>query len=52
MKPAAKDIVQMPLKHWQAWGMDQLSRMTVPVFDNPLSEEMLPNVQSKSHVEG
>ena len=36
----------MPLKHWQAWGIDHLSRKPVPMFDHPLSKEMLPNVQS------
>jgi len=37
----------MPLKHWQAWSFDHLSRKPVPVFDHPLGKEMLPNVQSE-----
>ena len=44
LKHAIKGIVQMPLKHWQAWGIDHLSRKPVPVFDHPLGKEMLPNV--------
>ena len=35
----------MLLEHWQAWGIDHLSRKPVPVLDNPLSEEMFPHVQ-------
>jgi len=42
-----KGIVQMPLKHWQAWGIDHLSRKPVPMFAHPLGKEMLPNVQSE-----
>ena len=37
----------MPLKHWQAWGINHLSRKPVPVFDHPLCKEMLPNVKFK-----
>ena len=37
----------MPLKHWQAWGIDHLYRKPVPVFDHPLGKQTLPNVQSK-----
>jgi len=42
-----KGIVQMPLKHWQAWGIDHLFRKPVPVFGHSLYKEMLPNIQSK-----
>ena len=37
----------MPLKHWQAWGIDHLSRKPAAGFDHPPGKEMLPNVQSK-----
>jgi len=37
----------MPLKHWQAWHIDHLSRKPIAVSDHPLGKEMLPNVQSK-----
>ena len=37
----------MPLKPWQAWGIDHLSRKPVPAFDHPLGKEVLPDVQSK-----
>ena len=43
--------VHMPLKHWQAWGIDHLSSKPVPVFDHPLGKEILPNVQSKPSLE-
>jgi len=45
-KHVIKGIFRRALKHWQAWGIDHLSRKTVPVFDHPLSKEMLPNVYS------
>jgi len=38
----------MPLKYWQGWGIDHLSRKPVPVLDYPLGKEMLPNVQSET----
>ena len=47
LKRVIKGIVQMRLKHWQTCGINQRSRKPVPVFDHPLSKEMLPNVQSK-----
>lgn len=31
-----EDIVQMPLKQWQVWGIGQLSRKPIPGFDHPL----------------
>lgn len=34
----------MPLKHWQAWGINHFSRKPVPGFDHPLGKETLPNV--------
>ena len=37
----------MPLKHWLAWSIDHLFRKPVPVFDHPLSKEMLLNTQFK-----
>ena len=42
-----KGILQMPLKQWQAWGIDHLSRKHVPVLDHRLGKEVLPNVQSE-----
>lgn len=39
------DIVQMPLKNWQAWDIDHFSRKPVPLFGHQVSKEMLPNVQ-------
>jgi len=47
LKLVVKGIVQTPLKHWQAWGINHLSRKPVPVSDHPLSKGMLPNVWSK-----
>jgi len=40
-------MVQAPLKHCQAWGIDHLCRKPVAVFDHPLGKEMLPHVQAK-----
>lgn len=40
MKHVIKGIVEMPLKHWQTWGIDHLSRKPIPVFDHPLSKEI------------
>ena len=37
----------MPLNHWQGWGINHLPSKPVPVFNHPLSEEMLPYVQSE-----
>ena len=48
LKHVVKGIVQMPLKHWQAWGIDHLSRKPVLGFDQPLSKEILPNVHSET----
>jgi len=47
LKHVIKGIVQMPFKHWQALGIDHLSRKPVPGFDRPLCKEMLLNVQSE-----
>jgi len=46
-KHVVKDIVQMSPKHWQAWGIDHLSRKPVPVSDHSLGKEMFPHVQSE-----
>jgi len=37
-----KGIVQMPLKHCQAWGIRHLSGKPLPVSDHPHGKEMLP----------
>lgn len=44
-----KHIIKGPecLKHWQAWGIDRLSRRFIAVFDHPVRQEVLPNVQSE-----
>lgn len=34
-------IVQMPLRHWQAWGTDHLSRKSF-MFDHPLVKKFFP----------
>ena len=47
LKHVLKGIVQMPLKHRQAWGIDHLSRKPIPGFDHPLGKKMLPNVKSR-----
>jgi len=47
LKHVIKGIVQMPLEHGQAWGIDHISRKPVLVFDHPLGKEMLHNAQSK-----
>lgn len=31
-----KGIVQMPPKHWQAWGIKHLSRKSAPILEHPL----------------
>lgn len=36
----------MPLRSWQPWGIDHLSREPVPIFEHPLGREMHPNVYS------
>jgi len=38
----------MPLKHWQVWGINHLSREPVPVFGHLLCKEMLANIQSEA----
>lgn len=47
LQDVIKDILQMPLKHQQAWVIDHLSRKPVPGFDHPLGKEVLLNVTSK-----
>jgi len=47
LKHVVKGIVQMPLKRWQAWGIDHLSSKPVPSLDHPLSKEMLPTLQAE-----
>lgn len=47
LRHVIKGIVQIPLKHWQAWDINHLSKKTVPVFNHPLGKEMLPNAQSE-----
>jgi len=42
-----RGIVQTPLQHQQAWGIDPLSGKPVPVFDHHLSNETLPKVKSE-----
>lgn len=42
-----KGIVQLPLEHWRAGGIDLLSRKPGPVFEHPLGKEILPNIWSK-----
>jgi len=32
-KHIIKGTVQMPLKHWQTWGINHLSRKPLPVFE-------------------
>jgi len=36
LKHIIKGNVQVPHKHWRAWGIDDLSRKPVPVSDQPL----------------
>lgn len=40
-------IVQVPVEHWQAWGINHLSEKPVTVFDCPHGNKMFPNVWSK-----
>jgi len=47
LKDIIKGIVQMPHRHWQAWGIVHPFRKPVAVFDQPLGKEMLPNDQYK-----
>lgn len=35
-------IIQMPLRHWQAWGT---SRKPLPVLDHPHGKEIFPNIR-------
>ena len=39
LKHVVKGTVQMPLQHWQAWGIDHLSGKAVPMSDNPIFSE-------------
>ena len=39
-------IVQMPVEHWQAWGINQLSKKSVPEFSHPHGKEMFQAAQS------
>jgi len=45
LKDNNKGIVQMPLEHWQAWGINHITRKPVPVFDQSHGKEILPNIQ-------
>jgi len=47
LKRGIKGILQMLLKHWQAWGINHLSRNPVPMFDHPFGKEMFPQVKFK-----
>lgn len=40
VKVCFKGIAQMPLKHWEAWGINHLPSKPVTVFDHPLNNEM------------
>jgi len=51
LKHVLTGMVQAPLKHCQYWGIDQLSRKPVAVFDQPLGKELLPRVQPKPPLE-
>lgn len=46
LKYVITSIVQMPLKPWQVWDINHLSK-PLTAFDHPLSREMLPNIQYK-----
>jgi len=47
LKRVTKGMVQAPLKHCQDWGISQLCRKPVAVFDHTLGKEMLLRVQLK-----
>lgn len=47
LKHINNGIAQMSLQHWQSWGINHFSKEPVPVVDHHLSEEMIPNIQSK-----
>lgn len=36
LKQIVRGIVQMSFKHWQEWGINHVSRKTVPGFGHPL----------------
>lgn len=36
-----KDIIPLPLEHWQIWAINRLSRTLVPVFDHPHGQEII-----------
>lgn len=40
----------MPLKNWQAWTNDYVSRKLVPVFVLFLSKKMAPNMISEPYL--
>lgn len=44
--------IHMPFEHFQGWGFHDLHGQPVPMPDYPFSEEIFPNIQSKSpHVQ-
>ena len=42
-----KGIIQMPLEHWQAWGIKHPSRKPIPGYDKPHGKEIISNIQSE-----
>lgn len=47
LKRAIEGIIQTPLKHWQARGINHFSGKPVPVLGHPRGKELFPNVQSE-----
>jgi len=47
LKRIIEGIIQMSLEHRQAWDINHLARKPVPVFDEPPSEDISPNVPSE-----
>ncbi|KAK4811465.1 hypothetical protein QYF61_010344 [Mycteria americana] len=40
-------LIQTSFKYLQGWRLNHFTRQPVPMLDNPFSEEIFPNIQSK-----
>ena len=47
LKHVIEGVIQIPLEHWQTWGINHPARKPVPVSDHPHNTDILPNVQSE-----
>lgn len=47
LKHVNEGIIQIPLEHWQASGINHPARKPVPVSDHPHNTDIFPNLQSE-----